>query len=68
MKVTRKCRIDGNEYTMNIPKLTPLLLARIETRGDVAIQVVAPQLSPAEREFFITGIPPRVWKKMFGDM
>jgi hypothetical protein len=65
MKVTRKCILDGNTYTMDMPKLTPELLYRIENRGG-CIQDVAPELTNEEREFFITGTPPQVWNEMFG--
>lgn len=64
MKVTRQCGLNRKFYTMDIPSLTPELLEAIENRTE-AIQVVAPQLTAEEREFFITGTPPHVWDKMF---
>lgn len=67
MKLTRQCQLNGKVYTMDIPKLTPELLQKIERRTEV-IQKVAPMLTPEEREFLMTGTPPDVWDKMFKDL
>jgi hypothetical protein len=67
MKVTKVCILNGKTYTREIPKLTPELLERIESRGGELIQNVAPNLSPADREFLITGTPPNVWDEIFGE-
>lgn len=69
MQITRKCRLNGKSYTMEIPSLTPEKLAELElarSRG-VPIQVAAPTLSIDEREFLITGTPPDVWNSIFGE-
>ena len=69
MKLTQKCALNGMTYTMDIPKLTPKLLAeglRQRSQGAM-IQNAFPYLSADEREFLLTGTPPDVWDAMFKD-
>jgi len=68
MKITQRCRFNGQIYQMEIPKLTPGMLQDGFTRraGGASIQECFPELSPAEREFLLTGTPPNVWDSMFG--
>jgi hypothetical protein len=68
MKITKQCILDGNTYTMDIPKLTPKLLAEGMAKRDAGamIQNAFPYLSADEREFLLTGTPGDVWDKMFG--
>ena len=68
MKVTKYCAIDRKEHTMEIPKLTPVLLEFIQNAraAGQSIQTVVPMLSPDEREFLMTGITPELWEKIFG--
>jgi hypothetical protein len=64
MKVTKRCPFTNELNTMDIPKLTPELLERINNRTE-CIQNVAPMLNADEREFLLSGITPEQWNKMF---
>lgn len=66
MTVTRKCLFNGKTYAMDMQKLTPEILQKVEARGKQSIQNVAPMLTAGEREFLMTGTPPSVWDEMFG--
>jgi hypothetical protein len=65
MTITKKCLFNGKTYTMEIPKLTPELLAKVEAPNRPNIQNVVPMLTASEREFLMTGTPPSVWDAMF---
>jgi hypothetical protein len=68
MKITQRCRLNGQVYEMNIPKLTPEMLQEGMARRHAGgmIQDCFPTLTPSEREFLLTGTPPNVWDSMFG--
>lgn len=68
MKVTKVCELDGRSYTMDIPSLTPELLAKGEQmrRQGVLIQTAFRFLNADELEFLLTGTPPDVWDELFG--
>ena len=68
MKVTRVCQLNGKTYTMDIPALTPELLAKGEQmrQQGALIQTAFWFLNAAEREFLLTGTPPDVWDTIFG--
>jgi hypothetical protein len=66
MNVTRRSPFSGKLHTMDIPNLTPELLKKIEDPNRGLIQNVAPNLTPDEREFLMTGITPQEWEDTFG--
>ena len=55
--------ISGKKSTMDIPGLTEGMLIRWQA-GEF-IQDAMPGLTPAEREFLMTGITPEEWAEMF---
>lgn len=69
MQVTRKCFIDGKINVLDIPSLTPLQYAEGEANRaeGMLVQDAYPHLSPAEREFILTGILPDDWDRLFSD-
>lgn len=69
MELTRRCQLNGKTYTMDIPALTPELLAKGEQmrRQGALIQTAFRFLNADEREFLLTGIVPELWDEMFGD-
>lgn len=70
MKVTKVCELDGRSYTMDIPGLTPELLAKgmeMRRRGAM-IQTAFYFLNAGEREFLMTGMTPEHWDQIFGPM
>jgi hypothetical protein len=68
MMITRTSPFSKKSITLNIPKLTPELLNRIENRN-CCIQDVpgAMVLTASEREFIMTGIPDEEWDKFLSD-
>ena len=65
MLITRTSKITGQEHTLDL-NVTPEQLFRINS-GIELIQKIVPHLSPADREFLITGITDEEWKELFGD-
>lgn len=61
MRVWGKCKFTGEEYECTVPAdgLTRYL------NGE-PVQVALPQVSVDDREFLISGISPKGWKKVFG--
>lgn len=69
MKITSVCQLDGNTYTMDFPNMTikQFLEGKRKWHSGVLIQEAFSFLNADEREFLITGTPPYVWDKMFGE-
>lgn len=67
MKITRSNLINNTKNTMDIPALTPELLAEGERaiRNGALIQNAYPYLNANEREFLLTGITPQLWEEIF---
>ena len=64
MEITRMSPISGQLNTMNIPVTDEQLW---EWENGALIQEIAPELTPAEREFMISGILEHEWSLMFPD-
>lgn len=64
MKITRKSPLTGIVTTIDLP-ITNEQLRRYE-RGAM-IQDAFPNLTPDEREFYITGYTKEDWDTMFGE-
>jgi len=64
VQVTRKSPISGKEHTLDLPITAHE--AFLFERGAL-IQDAFPNLSPAEREFILTGITDEEWTTTFGD-
>lgn len=68
MKITRVSPLTGIEHVMELP-VTIDDLARcwsLSKTGTEHVQDVFPNLSPGEREFLISGIPPEEWEQFLG--
>lgn len=65
MLVTKTSKITGQEHSLDLD-ITPEQLFRINS-GVELIQKIVPHLSPADREFLITGITDEEWQQLFGD-
>jgi uncharacterized protein (DUF779 family) len=64
MTITKKSMMTGNLNTMTLN----ITMAQFEAwKGGVLIQQAMPDLSPAEREFIMTGTTDEEWKEAFGD-
>ena len=64
MKVTRKSQASGETRTMDLD-ITPQQL--LDYEKGMKIQYAFPNLTTAEREFFMTGITEEEWNAMFPD-
>lgn len=64
MEITRKSLISGVTTTRDLPITTEQYQA---WQGGQLIQDAFPQLSPADREFFLTGITEAEWEMMGWD-
>jgi hypothetical protein len=64
MKVTRKSQASGETRTMDLD-ITPQQL--LDYEKGMKIQYAFPNLTTAEREFFMTGITEEEWNTMFPD-
>ena len=65
--------IDNKTYTVEIPLAPDLFYAALElwkgvngAKSNTLIQEAFPTLSPAHREFIMTGCTDEEWQKMFG--
>jgi len=65
MKVTRISKLSGITRTVELDITQDQLLSY--ERG-LKIQHAFPNLTPAEREFFMTGITDEEWKDLFGEI
>ena len=64
MTITKKSMMTGNLNTMTLN----ITMAQLEAwKGGVLIQQAMPDLSPAEREFIMTGTTDEEWKEAFGN-
>lgn len=64
MTITKKSMMTGNLNTMTLN----ITMAQLEAwKGGVLIQQAMPDLSPAEREFIMTGTTDEEWKEAFGE-
>jgi len=68
MQVTNISQLSGKETTMELD-ITPEQLERFYNRRENGeyVQTIFPNLTPAEREFLLTGISPIEWEKIFGN-
>jgi 7,8-dihydro-6-hydroxymethylpterin-pyrophosphokinase len=64
MKVTRKSQASGETRTMDLDITQQQL---IDYEKGMKIQYAFPNLTTAEREFFMTGITEEEWNAMFPD-
>lgn len=64
MQVTRRSMVSGQEHTLDLP-VTPEQMALYEA-GWLA-QDVFPDLTPAQREFLISGTTPEEWQEFIAD-
>lgn len=62
MKVTRTSKLSGITRTIELDITQDQLLSYEE---GLRIQHAFPNLTPAEREFFMTGITDEEWKELF---
>lgn len=67
MQITNISQLSGKETTMELD-ITPEQLERFYNRRENGeyVQTIFPNLTPAEREFILTGISPIEWEKIFG--
>lgn len=64
MTITKKSMMTGNLNTMTLN----ITMSQFEAwKGGVLIQEAMPDLSPAEREFIMTGTTDEEWKEAFGN-
>ncbi len=60
MEITRTSKLTGIKHTMN---LDITLQQMLDYEKGMLIQNAFPNLTPAEREFFMTGITDEEWNK-----
>jgi hypothetical protein len=67
MLVTNISQLSGKETTLELD-ITEEQLERFYNRRENGeyVQTIFPNLTPAEREFLLTGISPIEWEKIFG--
>jgi hypothetical protein len=66
MKITKTSSLTKVEHIMEID-VTFAQLWQIDNRTDL-VQNIVPHLTPAEREFLLTGITSEEWELAFADM
>lgn len=66
MLITKTSSLTGVEHKIDID-VTFEQLWKIENKTDL-IQRIVPHLSPAEREFLLTGITDEEWQAAFADI
>jgi hypothetical protein len=64
MRITKKSILTGKTRTIDLP-ITEAQLARYHA-GEALIQDILPHLTPAEREFLMTGITDEEWAVAMG--
>jgi hypothetical protein len=62
MQIARKSPFSGRLHTMELPVTEQQIL---DYKNGAMIQDAFPNLTPAEREFFKTGITPEEWDEAF---
>jgi hypothetical protein len=67
MLVTNTSQLSGKETTLELD-ITEEQLERFYNRRENGeyVQTIFPNLTPAEREFLLTGISPIEWENIFG--
>jgi hypothetical protein len=65
MLVTKQSPISGKMNSMELPITEAQLMAH---RNGELVQNVFPTLSVEEREFLVSGISPKEWNDLFGNM
>lgn len=67
MLVTNISQLSGKETTLELD-ITEEQLERFYNRRENGeyVQTIFPNLTPAEREFLLTGISPIEWENIFG--
>jgi hypothetical protein len=67
MRITRTSKISGTTRTKEIA-ITPAQLRELDDpQRKRLIQQICPDLSPADREFLLTGITEEEWENMWAD-
>jgi hypothetical protein len=68
MLITNISQLSGKETTMELD-VTYEQMERFENRKQNGeyVQTIFPNLTPAEREFILSGISPMEWEQMFGN-
>jgi hypothetical protein len=67
MQITNISQISGKETTLELD-ITEEQLERFHNRRQNGeyVQTIFPNLTPAEREFILTGVSPKEWEELFG--
>ena len=65
MLVTKQSPISGKMNSMELPITEAQLMAH---KNGELVQNVFPTLSKEEREFLVSGISPKEWNDLFGNM
>ena len=65
MLVTKQSAISGKMNSIELPITEAQLMAH---RNGELVQNVFPNLSVEEREFLVSGISPKEWNDLFGNM
>lgn len=67
MLITNTSQISGVETTLELD-ITEEQLERFFNRRENGeyVQTIFPNLTPAEREFILTGVSPKEWEQIFG--
>lgn len=64
MIVQRKSVVSGKEHQMDLPITAEQIVAY---QKGTLVQHAFPNLTPAEREFFLTGVTAEEWQATFGE-
>lgn len=66
MLITKTSSLTGDTHTLDI-NITEQQLKDVDNKTDL-IQRIVPNLSPAEREFLLSGITDEEWQTAFADI
>ena len=66
MLITKTSSLTGISHTLDI-NITEQQLKDVDNKTDL-IQRIVPNLSPAEREFLLSGITDKEWQTAFADI
>ena len=67
MQITNISQISGKETTLELDITEEQLERFYNRRGNGEyVQTIFPNLTPAEREFILTGVSPKEWEEIFG--
>lgn len=67
MRITRTSKISGTTRTKEIAITQAQLRELEDPQRKRLIQQICPDLSPADREFLLTGITEEEWENMWAD-